>query len=60
MWRQQWHELNSSISIRDLEQQAKGIEWCIDCRETNLSQGEIAAFKEKCEQLRNQAKDDNK
>lgn len=43
------------LKQHDLEMEAKGIEWCLDCRETNLSQGEIDTFREKAKQLRKQA-----
>jgi hypothetical protein len=32
MWKGQWHELNNTLPIRDLEQQAKGVEGYIAMR----------------------------
>ena len=43
-------------SIHNLEQQAKGVEWVLACRELNLSEGEVHTLMDKCNQLRNQAK----
>jgi len=64
VFKQQWHELNDSIehqlkkgdAILKLEQQAKGVDWVIACRELNLSQGEVHTLMDKCNKLREQAK----
>jgi hypothetical protein len=49
-------ELEEECDIRDLEQQAKGIEWVLACRELNLSEGEVHTLMDKCNQLRQHAK----
>ena len=43
-------------AVRDLEQQAKGVEWVLACRELNLSEGEVHTLMDKCNQLRKQDK----
>ena len=57
------HDFNLITAIklklekRDLEQQAKGIDWVLACRELNLSEGEVHTMMDKCNQLRSQAKE---
>jgi hypothetical protein len=46
----------NELAILKLEQQAKGCDWVLACRELNLSDGEIYTLMDKCNQLRNQAK----
>jgi hypothetical protein len=41
-----------------LEQQAKGIDWVLACRELNLSKGDVHTFIDKRNQLRQQAEKD--
>ena len=41
---------------RDLEQQARGVDWVLACRELNLSEGEVHTLMDKCNGLCNQAK----
>lgn len=47
--------ITKGLAKRDLEQQAKGIDWVLACRETNLSNGDVHTFMDKCNQLRRQA-----
>ena len=49
-------ELEKERAVRDLEQQAKGVEWVLACRELNLSEGEVHTLMDKCNQLRKQDK----
>lgn len=44
-----------ALARRDLEQQAKGVEWVLDCRELNLSNGEIDTIMDKRNNLLEQA-----
>jgi hypothetical protein len=62
MWKQQWHELNDSLAIRDLEQQANGAE---DVIESVLGEPETLTsdalsiryeFLDRLKQLREQVK----
>lgn len=48
---------NTFSEAHNLEQQAKGIDWVISCRELNLSEGDIHTFIDKANQLRNQSKE---
>jgi hypothetical protein len=49
-------EIEKERAVRDLEQQAKGVEWVLACRELNLSEGEVHTLMDKCNQLRKQDK----
>ena len=40
------------LKAHNLEQQAKGIDWVLACRELNLSEGEVHTLMDKCNQLR--------
>ena len=51
----QYEECQKAITIRDLRQQAKGIDWVLACRELNLSEGEVHTLMDKCNKLRKQA-----
>jgi len=46
----------AALEIRDLEQQAKGVDWVLACRGLNLSEGEVHTLMDKCNELHNQAK----
>ena len=49
-------EAREFLVAHNLEQQAKGIEWVLACRETNFGQGDIHTMMDKCNKLREQAK----
>lgn len=48
-------EFDNWLAKLKLEQQAKGIDWCLECRETNLSEGDVHTSMDKANQLRKQA-----
>ena len=47
---------SNDLQAWKLEQQAKGVDWVLACRELNLSEGEVHTLMDKCNDLRNQAK----
>ena len=46
----------NELAILKLEQQARGVDWVLACRELNLSEGEVHTLMDKCNGLCNQAK----
>lgn len=45
----------AELERNNLEQQAKGIDWVLVCRELNLSEGEVDTLIDKYNQLRSEA-----